>query len=145
MADTSAGESVFTQVQNGILRIKVDETVYSREALLRTCYWFTDRVYLFVDRPSVGFFEVQLKLKTPAPTLSDPVVPKLEDIAGEFLNALLDHQLRQEIEAQTGRIREMIVAKAFAEAGVYEDTPPGDVSDPVDVAKPGLSQLLLKE
>ena len=56
----------------------------------------------------------------------------LEQVAGEFMNALLDHQLRTEIEHQTGKVRQILVAKAFAEAGLLEDTPPGTVADPVE-------------
>jgi hypothetical protein len=76
-------------------------------------------------------FRVQFKSKTPK---SDLVVETLEEVAGDFLNSLLDHQLRRDIESETGQIRELLVAKAFAEAGVLEDTPPGDPGDPVDEA-----------
>ncbi len=116
-------------VNEGALHISVDEAVYSRDALLRTCYWFTERAYVFVSRSKPGIFEVQLRLKRA--TLAEPDPGNLDDIGGEFVNQLLDHQLRQDIEAQTGRIRELLVAKAFAEAGVLEDDPPGDADDPV--------------
>ena len=46
----------------------------------------------------------------------------------------LDHQIRHDIESETGRIRELLVAKAFAEAGVLEDTPPGEPGDEIDNA-----------
>jgi len=55
---------------------------------------------------------------------------------------LLDHQLRNDIEVQTGQIRELLVAKAFAGAGVLEDTPPGDPTDPVDAAYRGESNFV---
>jgi His-Xaa-Ser system protein HxsD len=67
-------------------------------------------------------FRVQFKSKAPKP---DVVVETLEEIAGEFLNSLLDHQITRDIEAETGRIRELLVTKAFAEAGLLEDTPTG--------------------
>lgn len=120
-------------IHENVLSIDLYESVYSRDAILRTAYWFTDRCYLFITRPGPDLFRVQFKtkgLKTPN-TVPEP----LEDIAGEFLNSLLDHQLRQDIEAQTGQIRELLVAKAFAEAGVLEDTPPGEVADPVEEAR----------
>jgi hypothetical protein len=53
---------------------------------------------------------------------------------GEFENALLDHQLRFEIARETATLRELIVAKAFAEGDVLEDPPVGDDSDPVEQA-----------
>jgi hypothetical protein len=36
-----------------------------------------------------------------------------------------------EIQAETAAIRELIIAKAFAESGVLEDSPPGTFRDPV--------------
>ena len=118
-------------IHDDVLSIDLEENVYSRDAVLRTAYWFTDRCYLYIARPSPGSLRVQFKLKSQK---SDPAVETLEEVAGEFLNSLLDHQLRRDIEAETGQIRELLVTKAFAEAGVLEDIPPGDPGDPVDEA-----------
>jgi len=119
------------EIHDKVLSVDVNESVYSRDAVLRTAYWFTDRCYLHITRPAPGFFRIQFKAKaSPKPDL---VVATLEEVAGEFLNSLLDHQTRQDIESQTGRIRELLVAKAFAEAGVLEDTPPGEPGDSVEV------------
>jgi hypothetical protein len=61
----------------------------------------------------------------------------LDRIVGEFENALLDHQLRFEIARETTTIRELIVAKAFAEGNALEDHPVGDDRDPVEQATSG--------
>ncbi len=103
----------------------VDQGVYSREALLRTCYWFTDRCYIFITRPDSGHYAVNLTQK--------PGAPALETIAGEFANALLDWQVRLDIQRETANLRELIVAKAFAEGNLLEDSPIGDDRDPVEV------------
>jgi His-Xaa-Ser system protein HxsD len=126
-------------VQDNILSVDLNEGVYSRDAVLRTAYWFTDRCYLYIARPGPGMFRVQFKSKAPK---SDLAMETLEEVAGEFLNSLLDHQIRHDIESQTGRIRELLVAKAFAESGVLEDTPPGDPGDPVDKAYQRESNLV---
>lgn len=52
-------------------------------------------------------------------------------VLGEFQNALIDYQLRQDVDEQTGKIRELLIAKAVAEAGTLDDPPPGDANDPV--------------
>ena len=109
------------------VRLLVDETVYSREAVLRACYWFTDRCYLFVSRRGPQRLLVSIRVK--------PGGPSLDSIAGDFANALLDHQVRQEIERETSRVRELIVAKAFAEGNLLDDPPVGDDRDPVEVAR----------
>jgi His-Xaa-Ser system protein HxsD len=103
----------------------VEESIYSKEALLRTCYWFTDRCYLFISRPGPYQFSVRIRPKTRG-------LP-LESISGEFENALIDQQLRQDIDRETERLRELIVAKAFAE-GDLDDAPVGDDRDPMEVA-----------
>lgn len=56
----------------------------------------------------------------------------LREIEGEFRNALLDYELRRQVDAQTGRVRDLLVAKAVAEAGTLDDPPPGTGNDPVD-------------
>jgi His-Xaa-Ser system protein HxsD len=109
------------------LTLLVDESVYSREALLRTCYWFTDRCYLFVSRSGPNIFSVRIRAKAKAVDLGT--------ISGEFENALIDQQVRQDIEGETSRLRELIVAKAFAEGQGLDDAPIGDARDPVEMAK----------
>ncbi len=78
-----------------------------------------------------------MRLKESKPTLEKPVPDRIETVAGEFQNALLDQQLRIDIEQQTRAVRELLIAKAFSEAGVMDDLPPGDFRDPVDLTATG--------
>lgn len=77
---------------------------------------------------------VTVGLRVPRPTLSQPNTRKIDEWLPEILNAFLDSQLRVEIQAETAGIRELIIAKAFAESGVLEDSPPGTFEDPVGTA-----------
>jgi His-Xaa-Ser system protein HxsD len=106
-----------------LVTLQISEAVYSRTALLRTCYWFTDRCYIFVTKEASGF-AVEIRAKAGQELDHDELV-------GAFQNALLDFQLRQDIEQQTGKIRELLVAKAVADAGTLDDPLPGAFSDPV--------------
>ena len=99
------------------------------EAVLRTACWFTDRVYIFISKPTHQ--TLRLHLKTKPPTLEFPRQEPIREVAGEFSNALFDNQLREGIEQRTGKIRELLVMKALAEAGVLEEPPPGTPNDPV--------------
>ena len=72
-----------------------------------------------------------VRLRETAPTLSRPKVKKIDEWLPDILNALIDSQLREEIQAETAGIRELIIAKAFAEAGILESLPPGTFEDPV--------------
>ena len=108
------------------ITLLVDETIYNRTALLKTCYWFTNRCYIFIYRQDERHLGVRLAGKS-----GDG---GLDAIVGEFENALLDHQLRFEIASETATLRELIVAKAFAEGNALEDPPVGDDRDPVEQA-----------
>ena len=118
LSQMSSGEG-----QNEEAKLEVAEAIYGRDALLRTCYWFTDRCYVFITR-TPGTFNVHLRAKPDSPN-------SLDAITGEFQNALLDYQLRHDIDQQTGKIRELLVAKAVAEAGTLDDPPPGEAADAV--------------
>lgn len=122
-------------IDDGVALLPIDELVYSRDAVLRTCYWYTDRCYVFISRPSgKGTLLISLRMKNLLPTLDNPCPVSLESVAGEFQNSLLDQQLRIDIELQTRAVREMLVAKAFSESGVMDDPIPGDARDPVAVS-----------
>lgn len=128
MTDAGPAAPIETVIRgDGEVTLLVDESVYSREAVLRACYWFTDRCYLFVSRPDPQRLAVSIR-----PKLSEPA---LDAVVGEFSNALLDYQVRRDIERETHTIRELIVAKAFAEGNLLDDPPVGDDRDPVEFAR----------
>jgi His-Xaa-Ser system protein HxsD len=106
--------------------LHIDENLYHKTAVLRACYWFTDRCYLFVTRTAPGLIDVQIRAK------SGTDAEDLDAVAGELANTLLDYELRREIDEQTGTVRELLVAKAVAQVGTLDDPPPGSANDPVD-------------
>ena len=108
------------------LVLRVDESIYHRKTVLRACYWFTERCYLFVTRTTPGVLDVHIRAK------SGEHAETVASVAGEFANALLDYELRRQIDEETGKIRELLVAKAVAAAGSLDDPPPGNANDTVD-------------
>src|ERR1700685_69131 len=70
------GDAIRAAVKSGEAILLVDESVYSRDVLLRTCYWFTDRCYLFVSRAGTGVFSVRIRAKAGGTAL--------DTISGEF-------------------------------------------------------------
>lgn len=114
-------------------RLSIPKKVYSKPAVLRACYWFSRDLWFHVDEKEDCLW-VTVGLRVPHPTLGQPNVRKIDEWLPEILNALLDSQLRVEIQAETAGIRELIIAKAFAESGVLEDLPPGTFEDPVESA-----------
>lgn len=87
--------------------LEVATNVFCRASVLRACYSLSGDCHVFVTegtRPE--HLHVFLRPKQPA---------QLESVAGKFANELVDQELRISILAETGAIRELIVAHALAE------------------------------
>jgi His-Xaa-Ser system protein HxsD len=122
--------------------IAIDKKVYSRGAVLRAFYWLAKDLHSRIKEEN-EYFRVKVGLKVSAPTLNQPKVKIIDEWIPEIFDALLDSQLRVEIQAETAAVRELIIAKAFAESGVLEDPPPGTFDDPVRL-NDGESGTLIK-
>jgi His-Xaa-Ser system protein HxsD len=129
---------------NSSVILNLDPTIYSRDALLRASYWFTDRAYIRFLEPSENRLCLQIEVKHPQPTLENPRPTKIDELSREFLNSALDFELRRQIEKETSSVRQIILAKAFSESGLLEDTPPGTVADPVEHTKQRLISIRTK-
>jgi His-Xaa-Ser system protein HxsD len=121
--------------------ISLDKHVYSKPAALRACYWFSKDLYFQIDE-NKDSLHITVKLRVASPTLNQPKIKKLDEWIPEIFDALLDAQLRVEIQAETAGVRELIIAKAFAESGVLEDPPPGTFEDPVTLNNLGSKRLI---
>jgi His-Xaa-Ser system protein HxsD len=128
---TSGFENVEVDAQHCKAVLSIDKKVYSRSAVLRVCYWLSRELWFDLQEKEDCFLMTAGVLVT-SPTLSQPMVKKIEEWLPQILNALTDSQLRVEIQAETASIRELIIAKAFAESGILEDAPPGTFTDPVE-------------
>ncbi|MFN8614052.1 MAG: His-Xaa-Ser system protein HxsD [Vulcanimicrobiota bacterium] len=102
----------------------IDSSIYSVQAVLRAAYWLTERCYFHVTRSAEGHYLVHMAPKSDNP---EP----LEQIAAEFSTSLIDQQLRIELAESSRTVRDLIVAKAFAEGDLLDDPIPGDALDPV--------------
>jgi His-Xaa-Ser system protein HxsD len=117
------------EVTDESLCVSVDTTVYTTDALFKACYTFTDRCYLFLS-PTENPRVIKVRF---APKSSEC---DLAVTAGEFCNELIDQRVRQQIAAETGAIRELIVAQAFAEADLIDRSLPESsyLDDPRGIA-----------
>ena len=102
--------------------LTLDESLYCAEAVRRATYWFTDRCFVSLSK-SHGVIAVRLRSK--GKTVD------LRQVASQLQDSILDAQLRLEIGQETAQIRNLIVAKAFAEGDLLEDDPVGDWRDPL--------------
>ena len=115
------------QPEQGTARIvvRVEEHVFCQEAVERAAYWFTDHYHLDIRRDAPGILVVSFD-----PKAKDY---STKDIEPEFRDALIDAQLRIRIAQETKDIRNVIVAKAFAEGNLLDDAPVSDWRDPVAI------------
>lgn len=90
--------------------------LYSKTALLKAAYSFTDRAYLHLDADESSF-AVDI-------TPKDGCTPITKE---EFDNEMLCQSLRHEVYEQTKTIRELLVARAMASTMVEVD-PADDVA-----------------
>lgn len=102
----------------------VDKNIYSKQAVIKACYWFANKL-TFQLQDQDRHLKVTLRVRSPLPSLEAPRPPLVDDYLPDFFNALIDAQLREEVNSETAGMRDLIIAKAFAEAGVLEDLPPG--------------------
>ena len=128
----------------GLTTLVLESCQFSRDAALRAAYWFSrDLDIEFPLSESESKYTVVLKLKTALPMLDDPKPRSLAELVSEFQNALIDSELRVRVQRETSSVRELLLAKAFAEAGVLEDNPPGSFYDPVESAQQNIQSNLI--
>ena len=110
--------------------VELDRDVISVEALLKTCHWFSRDYVCEIRTNREHVAEVVLTPRN-AVAASDPV-----SVKDAFTTSAIDFALRERIEAKTAGIRDLLLAKAFSEAGVLEDQPEGLFGDAIEEAKP---------
>ena len=89
------------------MKLELDTRLYSRDAILATAYLFKCKCHIVLQSYGDTTAEVSL-------THKPNIELELDDIAKEFLNEIIDQQLRVNIAHETGAIKELIVKEAFA-------------------------------
>lgn len=109
--------------------IEFDLAFVSAEALLKACHWFSRDYTCNLRRKSDDAVEIVLALRNPAVPF-DPAMVK-----DAFVTSAIDFALREKIEVKTSGVRDLLLAKAFSESGVLEDSPEGVFGDAIEEAK----------
>lgn len=89
------------------LKILIPRALYSKEAILNCLYWH-------LDKPNVQFSLASNEnylININATNLS---LLQLDNIENTFTNELIDFELREIVRRETINIKELIIAKAFA-------------------------------
>ena len=98
---------------SGLGNITVNTIIYSLAAIHAAAYQFTGRYHVLIMPNSDDTVTVIFEAK-------DKVQDVTEDLK-DFANALIDHQVRLQLDKANGKIRELIVAHAFSPLDLREE------------------------
>ena len=96
---------IIEELENGKIVLKVDKSLYCQEAILAATYKFTDTYYIHVTSFDTNNYGVYL---TPKNSKKD-----VKSVINEFLNELIDQQIRHNLAQSNNSIKELIIKKAF--------------------------------
>jgi His-Xaa-Ser system protein HxsD len=120
-------------VENNVLTLKVDMSIYPLSAVYAAAYVFLDRAYVLLDKGAKNQVIVQLKGK------EELTEPKKTALRGEFGNELLNCALRESIAKENVKIREYVVGQALYSSVQDMTAAPADadyLDDPLEIAVP---------
>ena len=115
----------------------VNRRIYGTDALLGTAYAFLDRCYILLDVADRDHYKVTLWAKPYG-------VQSLDELAGEFMNELVNEALRYRIAKQTERTREMVIARAIGHS-IPVEAPQQDSKAPLEDLPPEVARILEEE
>jgi His-Xaa-Ser system protein HxsD len=119
----------FAYVEGRVIALEIATSLYSSPAILRACYKFADRLYSFVSYAETDTVLVVALWSRTGGEISPSLV-------GEFCSELTDQELRERLARETGPLREMVVAQAFAEGDLPGEFYDSDYeADPLGLAK----------
>ena len=83
--------------------LRFSKQIYSKTALLKAAYSFTNRAYIHLDATDNDFI-VNIELKLDVPDFSEK----------DFINEMLHQAVRFDVYLKTKTIRELLMARAMA-------------------------------
>jgi His-Xaa-Ser system protein HxsD len=84
-------------------RLQFNRKLYSKTALLKAAYFFTDSAYIHLDADD-SYYYVEITPKNSETNISED----------EFVNEMLVQSVRHEVYMQTKNIRELLLARALS-------------------------------
>ena len=135
MEEVAGGLTTSVDEMGSAVSIQIDTDLYGLTAVFKAAYWFTDQFYLFLSRePKLGI--IRLEMRSKVENNNSPEV--LGKACRDFANSLIDYRVRQEVIAETGAVRDVLLRKAFGEGRQHQD-PLELVSDDSLTPKPNMS------
>jgi len=113
---------VVTPIDETSIQIKIDSTLYSSGVVHKCFYWYGGKYSVEINTEQSYFVVI----------ISDPKKEwNIDSIVSKIKTDLIDFKTREIISNETKNIREILIAKAFANNDDFDETPPGNVNDPI--------------
>src|SRR4051812_16254351 len=108
----------------GGFNITISKEIYNIDVLHKCFYWYSSDYAIDISSESPNSFMVTINYKTAGE-------PTNQEILIERIKAdLIDFKLRDIVTKETMNIRDLLIAKAFANYE-FNESPAGEISDPV--------------
>jgi His-Xaa-Ser system protein HxsD len=109
-------------IDQSSVNIRIDSTLYSSGVVHKCFYWYAANYSIAIITEEKTFVVKLTALKNES---------DIESLVGKIQTDLIDFKTREIIAHETKNIREMIIAKAFANSDEFEEKPTGNINDPV--------------
>jgi His-Xaa-Ser system protein HxsD len=96
---------------DGTLIVRFDRAVYRLSAVKKAAYKYGGFFSILIEESEKS---IVVSLKPTATCLSP------DEAAGQFCNEVLDQELREEIAAETGGVRDLLLAHAFSKTSLID-------------------------
>lgn len=90
-----------------VTSIILEKELYSKSTILKSCYKFTDVAYITVKTDiinGISYYKIYFQEKNSLENI---------ELKGNFMNELLDQELRTIILSETGKVRDTIITRAL--------------------------------
>ena len=101
-------EDIIREIQDNQILLKLDKSIYEKEAVLAASYKMTNLCYIIVKSLENNQFGVYFEAK------NNQSEDELKAIAKNYCNEVLDQQTRLDVEKRYGNIRDLLVKQAFS-------------------------------
>lgn len=108
------------------LKILIDSHLYNEAVVYKCFYWYGNDYEIDISIGKDDWFEVLITCGQ-----REISEEKKARLISRIKKDLIDFKTRDIISKETQTVRELLIAKAFAQSDEFESQPPGDLSDPV--------------
>jgi His-Xaa-Ser system protein HxsD len=112
--------------KDGEIVVFADTKLYNKDTIFKCLYWHGDRFHTNLSFVNQDTYKITL---TPIST-SQISTNEMELYLAKLERDLVDFSVRQLVNQETQAIRELLIAKAFAN-GDFDEIPIGELTDPV--------------